>query len=67
MIFGLKWEQKHGAFWNNWASRRRVAEIYARTVSNCADNVIATSRIANNTLFAISVHTKHLFSVRKTM
>jgi phage-related tail protein len=37
--------------WNNWASSRRVAQIYARTVSNCADNVMATTRIANNTLF----------------
>jgi gas vesicle protein len=38
--------------WNNWASPQRAAEIYARTVSNFADNVVATSRIANNTLFA---------------
>ena len=44
-------ENTYGAFWNNWAPRR-VAEIYARTVSNCADNVMATTRIANNTLFA---------------
>lgn len=39
------------AFWNNWASPRRVAEIYARTVSNCADNVMAITRISNNTIF----------------
>jgi hypothetical protein len=45
-------DNTYGAFWNNWASPRRVAEIYARTVSNCADNVMVTSRIANNTLFA---------------
>ena len=45
-------ENTYDAFWNNWASPRRVAEIYARTVSNCADNVMATTRIANNTLFA---------------
>jgi len=38
--------------WNNWASPQRAAEIYARTVSNFADNVMATTRIANNTLFA---------------
>ena len=38
--------------WNNWASPQRAIEIYARTVSNFADNVVATSRIANNTLFA---------------
>ena len=49
-------ENTYGAFWNNW-SPRRVAEIYARTVSNCADNVMATTRIANNTLFAnINAH-----------
>ncbi|MGB8938524.1 MAG: hypothetical protein WCC17_25820 [Candidatus Nitrosopolaris sp.] len=31
--------------------QEELAEIYARTVSNVADNVMATSRIANNTLF----------------
>ena len=45
-------ENMYNAFWNNWASPHRAAEIYARTVSNFADNVMATSRIANNTLFA---------------
>jgi hypothetical protein len=45
-------ENMYTAFWNNWASPRRAAEIYARAVSNFADNVMATSRIANNTLFA---------------
>jgi hypothetical protein len=45
-------ENTYGAFWNNWASPRRATEIYARTVSNFADNVMATSRIANNTIFA---------------
>jgi hypothetical protein len=45
-------ENMYTLFWNNWASPRRAAEIYARTVSNFADNVMATSRIANNTLFA---------------
>jgi len=45
-------ENAYGAFWNNWASPRRVAEIYVRTVSNFADNVIATTRIANNAMFA---------------
>jgi hypothetical protein len=44
-------ENMYNAFWNNWASPQRAAEIYARTVSNFADNVMATSRIANNTLF----------------
>jgi hypothetical protein len=45
-------ENAYGAFWNNWASPRRAAEIYVRTVSNFADNVIATTRIANNAMFA---------------
>ena len=45
-------ENMYDAFRNNWVSPQRAAEIYARTVSNCADNVMATSRIANNTLFA---------------
>src|SRR5215471_3566923 len=45
-------ENTYGTFWNNWVSPRRAAEIYARTVSNCADNVMAAARIANNILFA---------------
>ncbi len=45
-------ENMYEAFRNNWASPQRAAEIYARTVNNCADNVMATNRIANNTLFA---------------
>jgi hypothetical protein len=45
-------ENTYGAFWNNWVSPRRAAEIYARTVSNVADNIMTTSRIANNTIFA---------------
>jgi hypothetical protein len=45
-------ENTYGAFWNNWVSPRRVAELYTRTVSNFADNMMATTRIANNTIFA---------------
>jgi hypothetical protein len=45
-------ENAYGTFWNNWASPRRAAEIYARTVSTFADNVIATTRISNNAMFA---------------
>jgi hypothetical protein len=45
-------ENMYEAFRKNWASPQRAAEIYARTVSNCADNAMVTSRIANNTLFA---------------
>ena len=44
-------ENTYGAFWNNWASPQRAAEIYARTVSNFADNMMATTGIANNTIF----------------
>ena len=33
-------------------SPRRAAEIYTRTVSNFADNVISTTRLANNAMFA---------------
>ena len=36
--------------WNNWASPGRVAEIYARTVSNYADNILAATRIGNNAI-----------------
>jgi len=45
-------ENAYDVFWNNWVSPRRAAEIYARTVSNCADNIMATTRLANNTIFA---------------
>jgi hypothetical protein len=45
-------ENMYSAFRNNWASPQKAAEVYARSVSNIADNVIATTRIANNTLFA---------------
>jgi sugar-specific transcriptional regulator TrmB len=45
-------ENMRTAFWDNWASPQRITEIYARTVSNCADNVVATTRIANNAIFA---------------
>jgi phage-related tail protein len=45
-------ENVYNAFWNNWASPQKAAEIYARIVRNFADSVMATTRIANNTLFA---------------
>ena len=44
-------ENMNEAFRNNWASPQRATEIYARTVSNFADSVMATNRIANNTIF----------------
>lgn len=37
---------------NNWASPRRAAEIYARTVSNFADNTLTATRIGNNAIIA---------------
>ncbi|MGN6632717.1 MAG: hypothetical protein ACTHKP_10850 [Nitrososphaeraceae archaeon] len=45
-------ENMRATFWDNWASPQRITEIYARTVSNCADNAVATTRIANNAIFA---------------
>ena len=45
-------ENTYGALWNNWISPQRTAEVYARTVSTFADNVIATNRLANNATFA---------------
>ena len=45
-------ENAYELFWNRWVSPGRAAEIYARTVSNFADNSIATTRIANNAIFA---------------
>jgi hypothetical protein len=45
-------ENMRAIFWDNWASPQRITEIYARTVSNCADNTIAATRIANNAIFA---------------
>ena len=45
-------ESVRTVFWDNWASPQRMTEIYARTVSNCADNAVATTRIANNAIFA---------------
>ena len=44
--------ENYGVFWNKWASPQKAAEIYARTVSNFADNAIVTTRIANNLMFA---------------
>jgi hypothetical protein len=38
--------------WNNWASPKRVAEIYARTVSNYANNTLTATRILNNAIIA---------------
>ncbi|MGA9151107.1 MAG: hypothetical protein WBZ36_11060 [Candidatus Nitrosopolaris sp.] len=45
-------ENGYKGFWNRWASPQKAAEIYARTLSNFADNVIVTTRITNNAMFA---------------
>ena len=45
-------ERTYGAFWNYWTSPRTVTNIYARAVSNIADNTIAAARLVNNTVFS---------------
>lgn len=45
-------ENTYEAFWNNLVSPRRAAEIYARTISNFADNLTTSTRIANNIIYA---------------
>jgi hypothetical protein len=45
-------ENVYQVFWNNWMSPRRITEIYAKTVSSFADNTLAVTRLANNSVFA---------------
>ena len=45
-------ERTYGVFWNYWMSPRRLADMYARTVSSIADNTIAAARVVNNTVFS---------------
>ena len=45
-------ENGYKEFWNNWTSPQRATEIYSKIVSNFADNVVTTTRIANNVIFA---------------
>jgi vacuolar-type H+-ATPase subunit H len=45
-------ENAYSVFWNHWISSRLTTDIYARTVSNIADNTIATTRLVNNTVFS---------------
>jgi hypothetical protein len=40
------------AFVSTWLSPRHLADSYARAVSSFVDNTIATTRVANNTMFA---------------
>jgi hypothetical protein len=58
-------ENGYQEFWNKWASPQKAAEIYARTVSNFADNAIATTRIANNVMFANMEALKTIIRHRK--
>jgi hypothetical protein len=44
-------ENAYGVFWNYWVSPRSITELYTMTVSSFADNTIAATRLANNTLF----------------
>ena len=45
-------ENAQNMYWSYWASPNRVTENYARTVSNITDSTIASTRLANNVLFA---------------
>ena len=45
-------ERAYGIFWNYWLSPRRVTDMYARTVSNIADNTVATTKLVNNAVFS---------------
>jgi hypothetical protein len=45
-------ERTYGVFWNYWMSPRRITDIYARTVSNIADNTVAATKLVNNTVFS---------------
>jgi hypothetical protein len=58
-------ENSYEVFWNKWASPQKAAEIYARTVSNIADNAIVTTRIANNAMFANMEALKIIIEHRK--
>jgi hypothetical protein len=58
-------ENGYQEFWNKWASPQKAAEIYARTVSNFADNAIVTTRIANNVMFANMEALKTIIEHRK--
>ena len=53
-------EAVNRAFWNYWMSPRSMTEIYGRMVSNFADTTIATTRVANNTIFVHMETTKTL-------
>ncbi|MFL6430155.1 MAG: hypothetical protein ACJ71X_01690 [Nitrososphaeraceae archaeon] len=45
-------ERAYAVFWNYWMSPRMLTDMYARTVSNIADNTIAAIRLVNNNVFS---------------
>jgi hypothetical protein len=47
----IPYAENNYRMYRQWFSPKIPAEIYARTVSNVADNVTASTRIANNVIF----------------
>jgi hypothetical protein len=45
-------ENVQNSYWSYWSSPKRATENYARAVSNITDSTIASTRVANNVLFA---------------
>ena len=45
-------ENIQNSYWSYWTSPKRATENYARAVSNITDSTIASTRLANNVLFA---------------
>ena len=45
-------ENVQNSYWSYWSAPKRATENYARAVSNITDSTIASTRVANNVLFA---------------
>jgi hypothetical protein len=45
-------ENVQNSYWTYWTSPKRATENYARAVSNVTDSTIASTRLANNVLYA---------------
>ena len=45
-------ENVQNSYWSYWTSPKRATENYARAVSNVTDSTIASTRLANNVLYA---------------
>jgi hypothetical protein len=45
-------ENVQNSYWSYWTSPKRATENYARAVSNVTDTTIASTRLANNNIFA---------------